>query len=138
PEILRRIRLTDAIRAQKLKDALREMAEEGVVQLFNPVDGAQPIVGVIGALQLDVLGDRLTHEYGLETGFDPAPCDTVRWVSSDDAAVLKKFLDRYRSVIAQDLDGDYVYLAPSIYNLSSTQERHPEIKFADVKTVSVE
>ena len=56
PEILRRIRLEDAIRAKKLKDALREMAEEGVVQLFSPIDGTQPIVGVIGALQLDVLG----------------------------------------------------------------------------------
>ncbi len=50
PEILRRIRLEDAIRAKKLREALREMAEEGVVQLFNPVDGTQPIVGVIGVL----------------------------------------------------------------------------------------
>ncbi|MCK9912372.1 peptide chain release factor 3, partial [Microbacteriaceae bacterium K1510] len=56
PEILRRIRLGDAIKAKKLKDALKEMAEEGVVQLFSPIDGMQPIVGVIGALQLDVLG----------------------------------------------------------------------------------
>ena len=45
----------------------------------------QPIVGVIGALQLDVLADRLQHEYGLQTGFDPAPCDTVRWIESDDS-----------------------------------------------------
>ena len=137
PEILRRIRLNDAIRAKKLKDALREMAEEGVVQLFNPVDGTQPIVGVIGALQLDVLGDRLTEEYSLPIAFESAPCDTVRWISSDDAAAFKKFLDRYRSTIAQDLDGDYVYLASSIYNLSSTQERHPEIKFANVKSINV-
>ena len=35
PEILRRIRLEDAIKAKKLKDALKEMAEEGVVQLFT-------------------------------------------------------------------------------------------------------
>lgn len=138
PEILRRIRLDDAIKAKKLKDALREMAEEGVVQLFNPVDGAQPIVGVIGALQLDVLADRLTHEYGLQTGFEGAPCDTVRWISSDDPAALSRFVQRYRSLVAEDLDGDYVYLAPSIYNLSSTQERHPEIAFKDVKTAAVE
>ncbi len=39
PEILRRIRLEDAIRAKKLREALREMAEEGVVQLFSPLDG---------------------------------------------------------------------------------------------------
>ncbi len=55
PEILRRIRLEDAIKAKKLKDAMREMAEEGVVQVFSPIDGTQPVVGVIGALQLDVL-----------------------------------------------------------------------------------
>ncbi len=84
PEILRRIRLEDAIKARKLKDAIREMAEEGVVQVFSPIDGTQPIVGVIGALQLDVLADRLKHEYGLKTDFDPAPCEAVRWIRSKD------------------------------------------------------
>ena len=85
PEIMRRIRLEDAIRAKKLREALREMAEEGVVQVFSPLDGTPPIVGVIGALQLDVLADRLLNEYGLQTGFDPAPCDTVRWIKADDS-----------------------------------------------------
>ena len=73
PEILRRVRLEDAIKAKKLKEALFEMAEEGVVQMFAPIDGTQPVVGVIGALQLDVLQDRLTHEYGLKAEFDQAP-----------------------------------------------------------------
>ena len=136
PEILRRVRLEDAIKARKLKDALQEMAEEGVVQLFTPIDGTQPVVGVIGALQLDVLVDRLTHEYGLDAAYDPAPCDTVRWITSDDKAAIKRFVERYRANIAKDLDGDYVYLAPSVYNLSTTSDRHDEIKFVDIKTVN--
>jgi peptide chain release factor 3 len=36
PEILRRVRLEDAMKAKKLKEALQQMAEEGVVQLFSP------------------------------------------------------------------------------------------------------
>jgi peptide chain release factor 3 len=136
PEILRRVRLEDAIKAKKLKDALLEMAEEGVVQLFNPIDGTQPVVGVIGALQLDVLADRLTHEYGLDAAYDPAPCDTVRWIQCSDEKALKKFIERYRTNIAKDLDGDYVYLAPSIYNLTTTSDRHEEIEFIDIKTVN--
>ena len=104
PEIMRRIRLEDAIRAKKLRDALREMAEEGVVQVFSPLDGTPPIVGVIGALQLDVLADRLLNEYGLQTGFDPAPCDTVRWIKADDPAELQRFVERNRSSVATDLD----------------------------------
>jgi peptide chain release factor 3 len=137
PEILRRIRLEDAIRAKKLREALREMAEEGVVQLFSPLDGTQPIVGVIGNLQLDVLADRLEHEYGLQTGFDPAPCDTVRWIESDDAAALARFVERHRSAIATDLDGAQVFLATSAFNLSWTADRNPDIRFIDIKTTTV-
>ncbi len=135
PEILRRIRLEDAIKAKKLKDALREMAEEGVVQLFSPVDGTPPIVGVIGALQLDVLGDRLKQEYGLPVAFDPAACDTARWISCDDNAKLTQFIKSHRPEIATDLDGDHVYLAPSAFALSWTQDKNPDIRFTDIKTV---
>jgi peptide chain release factor 3 len=137
PEILRRIRLEDAIRAKRLREALREMAEEGVVQLFSPIDGTQPIVGVIGNLQLDVLADRLKHEYGLTTGFDPAPCDTVRWIESDDPVALARFVEKSRSAIATDLDGAQVFLATSAFNLSWTAERNPEIRFIDIKTTTV-
>ena len=134
PEILRRIRLEDAIKAKKLKDAMREMAEEGVVQVFSPLDGTQPVVGVIGALQLDVLADRLTHEYGLKTDFDPAPCDAVRWIRSKDPAALKKFIEQNRSYIATDLDGDYVYLPGSIFTLNYNAGRNPEVEFLEIKS----
>jgi len=136
PEILRRIRLEDAIRAKKLKDALKEMAEEGVVQLFSPLDGTQPIVGVIGALQLDVLGDRLTHEYGLPIGFETAPCDVVRWIEALDRAQIDKFIASNRSAIATDADGDYVYMAPSEFSLNWVAERNPDITFKSVKAVT--
>jgi peptide chain release factor 3 len=137
PEIMRRIRLEDAIRAKKLREALREMAEEGVVQVFSPLDGTPPVVGVIGALQLDVLADRLLNEYGLQTGFDPAPCDTVRWIQSDDPAALTRFVERNRSSVATDLDDAKVYLASSAFNLQWTAERNPEIKLVDIKTTTV-
>jgi len=136
PEILRRIRLENAIKAGKLKDALQEMAEEGVVQLFTPIDGTQPIVGVIGALQLDVLADRLQHEYGLSSGFETAPCEVVRWISSDDPVALKAFQQKYRPQIALDLDGDPVFLGQSIFNQQWTADKNPEITFTDVKTVT--
>jgi peptide chain release factor 3 len=136
PEIMRRIRLEDAIRAKKLREALREMAEEGVVQVFSPLDGSPPVVGVIGALQLDVLADRLLNEYGLQTGFDPAPCDTVRWIQSDDAGTLARFVERNRSTVATDLDGAHVFLASSAFNLQWTAERNPDIKFIDIKTTT--
>jgi peptide chain release factor 3 len=134
PEILRRVRLDDAIRAKKLRTALQEMAEEGAVQLFTPIDGAQPIVGVIGQLQLDVLADRLANEYGLPIGFEVSAFDTVRWIAGE-RATLDQFVSKNRSAIAEDIDGARVFFATSTFNLNWTQERAPDIKFTDIKTV---
>ena len=82
PEILRRVKLADAMKAKKLREALQQMAEEGVVQVFLPHDGAAAIVGVVGALQLDVLVERLNAEYGLPVSFEPSRFEVCRWVSS--------------------------------------------------------
>jgi len=135
PEILRRVRLDDAIRAKKLREALMEMAEEGVVQIFNPLDGSQPIVGVIGALQLDVLAERLKNEYGLPTAFETSSAETARWIAADDKAALEAFVSKNRSQIATDLDGDVVFLAPSAFSLKWAEDKNPEIRFTDIKTM---
>ena len=135
PEILRRVRLEDAIRARKLKEALQEMSEEGVVQVFSPIEGTQPIVGVIGALQLDVLAERLKNEYGLPIAFEMSPYEVARWISADDPKVLQTFIDKNKSKIAEDQDGDKVYLAESAFSLRWAADKNPELKFTDVKTI---
>ncbi len=134
PEILRRVRLADAIRAKKLREALNEMAEEGAVQLFSPLDGSPPLVGVIGALQLDVLEDRLRNEYGLPIAFEAAAHSTIRWISTKDPAALARFITGKRSSVALDLDGDHVFLATSDFDVQWTTNHNPEVSFTDIKT----
>ena len=134
PEILRRIRLDDAMKAKKLRQALQELAEEGVVQLFRPQDGSQPIVGVVGTLQLDVLQARLAGEYGVAIGFEPVPYALARWVSGEKAAVAR-FMAENRTGMADDVDGDPVYLASSAFMMRRTTELHPALIFRDIKDV---
>jgi peptide chain release factor 3 len=133
PEILRRVRLPDAMKAKKLKEALQQLAEEGVVQVFRPQDGSPALVGVVGPLQLDVLQVRLREEYGLDVLWDTAEYALARWISADDPKVLAKFVNDHRLGIADDLDGDPVYLARNDFYLGYTAERSPGIAFADVK-----
>jgi peptide chain release factor 3 len=133
PEILRRVRLPDAMKAKKLKEALQQMAEEGVVQVFRPQDGSPALVGVVGPLQLDVLQVRLREEYGLDVLWDTAEFALARWISADDPKVLAKFINDHRLGIADDLDGDPVYLARNDFYLGYTAERSPGVVFADIK-----
>lgn len=133
PEIMRRIKLTDAMKAKKLKEALQQMAEEGVVQVFVPRDGSAAIVGVVGALQLDVLQTRLQAEYSLPIMFDPVRFTLCRWISSENRQDLETFIESHISSIASDLDGAPVFMAASPFSLQYDQERAPSIQFADVK-----
>jgi peptide chain release factor 3 len=133
PEILRRIVISDAMKAKKLREALRQLAEEGVVQLFIPLDGSGAIVGMVGALQLDVLATRLSGEYGLDTKYETSRFTLCRWISSEDKAALKTFIEAHGSAIADDIDGDPVFMAPSAYSLRYDEERNTAIVFSDVK-----
>ena len=133
PEILRRVRLPDAMKAKKLKEALQQMAEEGVVQVFRPTDGSPALVGVVGPLQLDVLRVRLADEYGLEVLWDSAEYNLARWISSDDPKALETFMSNNRLSIADDLDGDPVFLAANQFRLDYAAERAPGIRFTDIK-----
>ena len=137
PEILRRVRLDDAMKAKKLRQALQELAEEGVVQLFRPQDGAQPIVGVVGTLQLDVLIARLAGEYGVKIGFEQTPYSLARWVSGEKLA-LAKFLADNRTAMADDVDGDPVFLSSSAFMLRRTSDLNPGLTFRDIKDFKAE
>jgi peptide chain release factor 3 len=121
------------MKAKKLKEALQQMAEEGVVQLFSPEDGSPAIVGVVGALQLDVLKERLMGEYGLPVSFEMSRFSVCRWVSADHEADLDKFLTARRGDIARDLDGDPVFLAQDGFSLRYESERYPAIKMVAIK-----
>ena len=135
PEIVRRVRLTDAMKAKKLKEALQQMSEEGVVQVFRPRDGAPALVGVVGPLQLDVLKARLDAEYSLPVEFEVSEFQLARWISSDDRKKLETFVAANNSGVADDVDGDPVFLAKNEFYLGYTKERAEGIVFSSIKDV---
>jgi peptide chain release factor 3 len=133
PEILRRVKTSDAMKAKKLREALGQMAEEGVVQLFLPSDGSGAIAGVIGALQLDVLAGRLQAEYGLPVSFETSRFEFARWIAAKNPAERDRFIQAHPASMARDLDGAPVFLAASAFDVKYEQDKWPEIVFSDIK-----
>jgi peptide chain release factor 3 len=128
PEILRRVRIEDPMRQKHLRHALTQLADEGVTRVFKPVNGSDWIIGVVGALQLDVLQARLQAEYGLATRLEPAPYEAARWLGAD-RAELDRFRDRNGSALAEDHDGVPVFLARNAWDLRTTIEEWPALRF---------
>ena len=130
PEILRRVVLKDPTKTKQLRKALDDMAEEGVTQVFYPEIGSNWVIGVVGQLQLDVLVSRLEAEYKVAAGLEMAPYETARWISSDDTAALKEFIDLNRGALAKDRDGNPVFMAKTAWEVGYVADRYPKVKFA--------
>jgi peptide chain release factor 3 len=128
PEILRRVRLNDVMKAKHLKRALESLAEEGVTQVFRPLIGAQWTVGVVGNLQLDVLKSRLRVEYGLDADLEASPYETARWIDGPPEE-LEKFRDANKGQMAEDRDGSLVFLAKSNWELGYVGGKFPKVQF---------
>jgi peptide chain release factor 3 len=128
PEILRRVRLDDPMKSKHLKRALEQLAEEGVTRVFKPLVGGDWIVGVVGALQLDVLAARIKTEYDLGVRFEQGQFETARWLSGP-AEEIKRFEDSHRSLMAEDHDGVKVFMARNAWDLDRMTKDWPALRF---------
>ncbi len=133
PEVLRRVRLDDPMKAKQLRKALEDLAEEGVSQLFKPLNGSTWIVGVVGQLQFDVLATRIEGEYNLRAGFEDAPFETARWITADDKLLIDKFVAANGPAMAEDRDGALVFLARNAWTLSRAQQDFPQLRFSSTR-----
>ena len=133
PEIVRRVRLADPIKAKQLAKALHDLAEEGVAQVFRRMIGADYIVGVVGQLQLEVLQARILKEYNVPITFESLNFEMARWIGCDDRKELDRFISALKMELAEDKDGDPVYLAQSAWWLARTQKDWPHIQFFATK-----
>jgi len=133
PEILQKVRPDDPMRAKHLGKALQQLAEEGAARVFKPRIGADWIVGVVGVLQFEVLADRIRTEYDIPVHFEPTELYTARWVGDGSDGGVKPFIDANQAALADDHDGDPVFLARNAWHLNKAEEDWPDLEFRKTK-----
>jgi len=130
PELFARMSVPDAMKRRKMQEALTHLSEEGAIQLFiDPHVGAQdPIIGVVGELQFEVLVHRMQDEYNLEARLTRLPYTVARWPRGKDGKaidLLKGNFTIYRDLIEQP-----VILLNELWDLNWAQKENPDIEFA--------
>ena len=74
----------------------------------------------------------------MSIGFEGVPYQLARWVSGDKRTALERFCQTQRTAMADDVDGDPVYLASSVFTLRRTAEQNEALTFRDIKDVRAE
>ena len=136
PELLQTIRALDPMKAKHLDKALMQFAEEGAAKVFKPMIGSGFVVGVVGALQFEVLASRIELEYGLPVRFEPSQFTSARWVHGPKEAV-EKFVNANKGHIAHDNDGDVVYLTRLQWDIDRIARDFPDLTLSATKEMQV-
>jgi peptide chain release factor 3 len=85
PERFATIRSVDASRYKQFHAGMRQLSEEGVIRVLRRPDGmGEPIVGVVGDLQLEVAIERLTNEFGCRVERHTTPWEACRAIEPAD------------------------------------------------------
>lgn len=129
PEIFKEVVNMDAMKTKQLEKGLLQLMEEGVAQLFTYEMGKRKVVGVVGALQFEVIQFRLKNEYSATVQFVPQNIYKACWISSSDPKKLAEFLDSKQRHIARDKDDKLVFMAESRAWLQMVQDNFPDIHF---------
>ena len=136
PELLQGVRAGDPLKAKHLDKALMQFAEEGAAKVFKPQIGSGFVVGVVGALQFEVLASRIEMEYGLPVRFEVSQFTSARWVSGDKAAV-EKYANANKQHLATDHDGDLVYLTRLQWDIDRVERDYPDVTLSATKEMMV-
>lgn len=133
PELFRRVRLKDPLKAKALLKGLEQLCEEGATQVFRPLNSNDLILGAVGSLQFDVVVYRLQHEYNVACTYESVNVVCARWIACNDNKKLEEFKIKAHDNLAIDGGGQLTYLAPTRVNLNLTLERWPDIQFLETR-----
>jgi peptide chain release factor 3 len=129
PELFQIVEIADPLRSKQLRSGLAQLGEEGAIQVFRPHAGGPLLLGAAGSLQFDVVAHRLRHEYGAEARMAPARYTSARWITSDDAQEMKRFIEYNAHRIAHDVVEAPTFLITHQAELDVAQENFPAIRF---------
>jgi peptide chain release factor 3 len=129
PELFRTVEVADPLRSKQLKAGLTQLGEEGAIQVFRPLGGSMLLLGAVGQLQFEVVAHRLEHEYGVKARIAPSRFQVARWVTCDDPAELKRFVDANAHRVAYDAVDAPTVLVEYAPELRAIEGNWPKIRF---------
>ena len=129
PEFFQAIEVVNPLKTKQLRTGLKQLGEEGAIQVFRPLRNTTTLLGAVGSLQFEVAVHRLQHEYGVEARLMPSPYTAARWVSADDPAELDRFVEGNAGRVARDAADSLAVLTASNYEMKVVQDMWPKIRF---------
>ena len=121
----------DTLKRKQFETGIRQIAQEGAIQIFHEPNGGleEVIVGVVGVLQFEVLEYRLKTEYSTEVRRRDLPQEYVRYIRGDvDPANLELLRD---TKWVQDFKDNNLLLFTGEWGVAWTEKQNPGLELTE-------
>ncbi len=134
-EYFARVTPADTMKRKQFIKGIDQLSEEGAIQVFKQIDiGIEAlIIGVVGALQFEVLEYRLKNEYGVQLRMQNLPYRHARWIENEGLDPRKLNLPS-TTVIVEDKLGRNSILFENEWSIRMAEERNKDLKLIDIAT----
>ena len=124
PEHFMKVSTKDPFQRKQLREGLKQLAEEGVVHVFEVPHGVgnELLLGTVGALQFEVVKHRMLTEYNTELNMHSVSYHAARWLG-DNEEVIEKLGSSYSTHVTKDMEGNPIVLFDSGYALNQAEEK---------------
>jgi peptide chain release factor 3 len=129
PEIFQKILLKDPMKAKQLDKGLRQLSEEGTVQLFTRHTINEKVLGAVGMLQFEVVKSRLEDEYNVHGEYQAYSLAGVRWLKFPNEKTKDEFIVKNANNICYDHKDRVCFSVKSEWDLKLASEKFPDVNF---------
>lgn len=124
PEHFRKVSTKDPFQRKQLREGLKQLAEEGVVHVFEVPNGVgnELLLGTVGALQFEVVKHRMATEYDCELHMTAVNYKAARWLP-DDQEIIDTLSGSYSTHVTKDMEEHPIVLFDSQYALNQARDK---------------
>lgn len=133
PEHFAKVYSKDSMKRKQFLKGVNQLAEEGAIQVFRQlhIGTEELIIGVVGALQFEVLEYRLKNEYRVDINMQQLPYKHIRWVEMKDFD-SDNFKTTTDTLIVEDDEENPVLLFQNEWSIQRVEDRNPDAVLKDV------
>ena len=137
PEHFARVRQADTMKRKQFVKGIRQIAQEGAIQIFQEFNTCleEIIVGAVGVLQFEVLQFRLKNEYNVEIALETLPYEYIRWIENDDIDVDSLSLTMDTKKI-KDMHDRPLLLFTHPWSIQTVLDRNKDLKLSEFGNVT--
>ena len=126
PEHFARVTLIDSMKRKQFVKGIRQIAQEGAIQVFQEIHGGMEeiIVGVVGVLQFDVLKFRIENEYNVDIRLEMLPYEYIRWIENWHDVDLDHIVGTSDMKKVEDMKGQPLLLFVNSWSVGMALDRN--------------